>query len=165
MVIDLEALMNGAVDSIPLDTSCDLSDEPLDGAFFPSPVQVRGEIANHAGVVTLDAVVSFTLSYDCDRCAAPTEKTMRVPMYHTLLRELSNDADWEDYIVVPDLQLDLTALVREDVLLSLPTKLLCKEDCQGLCPTCGKNLNDGPCGCKKEIDPRLEGLLSLLDES
>ncbi|MBQ5968619.1 MAG: DUF177 domain-containing protein [Clostridia bacterium] len=164
MVVDLEALMNGAVDSIPLDTAEDLSAEPLGGAAFAAPVRLRGAITNQAGIVTLCADAAVSLGFDCDRCAAPTVTTLHVPMRHTLLRALSNDADWEDYIVVPDLRLDLTALVREDVLLALPTKLLCRDDCRGLCPACGKNLNDGPCGCKKEIDPRLEGLLSLLDE-
>ncbi len=46
----------------------------------------------------------------------------------------------------------------------LDGKPLCKEDCKGLCPTCGKDLNEGPCGCKKELDPRLAVLAKLLDK-
>ena len=165
MVIDLEALMNGGERLRVLDCTFDFSDRaPSETASFASFVRVRGEITNTAGVVTLDATAAFTLSFDCDRCAAQVERELSVPMQHTLLRELSNDADWEDYIVVPDFQLDLEALTSEDVLLSIPSKLLCRSDCKGLCPRCGANLNDGACGCKKEIDPRLEGLLSLLDE-
>ena len=67
------------------------------------------------------------------------------------------------YILVPDGKLDLSQLALEDVFLSLPSKLLCSEDCKGICPQCGKNLNEGPCDCKKEIDPRLAALLDLLD--
>ena len=63
----------------------------------------------------------------------------------------------------PDGKLDLSQLALEDVFLSLPSKLLCKEDCKGICPQCGKNLNEGPCGCKKEVDPRLAALLDFLD--
>ena len=52
---------------------------------------------------------------------------------------------------------------EEDVVLNLPSKVLCKDDCKGLCPQCGKNLNDGPCDCKEPVDPRLAGLLELLN--
>ena len=59
--------------------------------------------------------------------------------------------------------LDLTEALREQVLLELPMRPLCKPDCLGLCPVCGKNLNEGPCDCVKEtIDPRLAGLKDLL---
>ena len=49
-------------------------------------------------------------------------------------------------------------------ILDMETKFLCKEDCKGLCPSCGKNLNLGPCGCRKEIDPRFAVLEQLLDK-
>ena len=56
--------------------------------------------------------------------------------------------DLEDvYIVVEDLRLDLDELMLSDILLSLPSKMLCRQDCAGLCPHCGKNLNDGSCDC------------------
>ena len=164
MIIDLEGLMNGGVEELPIDAALDFSDDARSGAVpFTTPVQLLGAITNRAGIVSLDATASFRIAFDCDRCARRTEKNMQVSMRHTLLRELSNDKDWEDYIVVPDLQLDLAQLAREDIILALPSKLLCKEDCKGLCPQCGANLNDAPCQCKKEIDPRLEALLSLFD--
>ena len=62
-----------------------------------------------------------------------------------------------------DSALDLSDLLREELLLFFPTKMLCKPDCKGLCCKCGKNLNDGPCDCQKDVDPRLESLLQLLD--
>ena len=53
----------------------------------------------------------------------------------------------------------LYALLRDDILLELPTKFLCKPDCKGLCSQCGQNLNLGDCGCnQRRIDPRLEVL-------
>ena len=63
-----------------------------------------------------------------------------------------------------DGMIDLAPLVRELSLLSLPTKVLCREDCLGLCQECGANLNDGDCGCAPdEIDPRLAALQQLLN--
>ena len=64
-------------------------------------------------------------------------------------------------------RLDLGEVMREQVLLGLPLKPLCREDCRGLCPHCGKNRNAGPCGCTPEEeagDPRLEPLRKLFDK-
>ena len=60
---------------------------------------------------------------------------------------------------------DAGELVREDIILSLPYRFLCREDCKGLCPVCGKNLNTGSCGCRSgKVDPRLEILKKLIDD-
>ena len=59
---------------------------------------------------------------------------------------------------------DLEDIVRTVFVLNLDSKLLCKEDCKGLCPQCGKNLNDGPCNCRKELDPRFAALKQLLEK-
>ena len=60
--------------------------------------------------------------------------------------------------------IDLTAAVRENLLAELPMKATCREDCRGLCPHCGHNLNLGECGCRcREVDPRLASLGKLLE--
>ena len=60
--------------------------------------------------------------------------------------------------------LDLDELFTTALVLSMDSKHVCSEDCKGLCPTCGTDLNQGPCGCRKEIDPRLAALAQLLDK-
>ena len=77
---------------------------------------------------------------------------------------MQNENDDDDYIVVKNRVLDLQELVNEEVSLNLPTKILCSDDCKGLCPQCGANLNVSKCDCKKDVDPRLSALLQLLDE-
>lgn len=70
----------------------------------------------------------------------------------------------EDYLVLPDGALDLDEVCEGDIFLELPSKFLCRPDCKGLCPVCGKDLNEGQCQCDtKRIDPRLEVLKKLLD--
>ena len=67
------------------------------------------------------------------------------------------------YFVNDDGWLNLQQPLREQVLLALPIKLFCRPDCKGLCPECGANRNDGPCGHEEApIDPRLAALRSLL---
>lgn len=58
--------------------------------------------------------------------------------------------------------LDLTEVLRQDVLLELPVHVLCKEDCRGLCPECGTNLNESTCNCGRDLDPRWSSLTNLL---
>ena len=70
----------------------------------------------------------------------------------------------DEMILVQDFKLDLYELVYTEVVLAMPSKHLCTKDCKGLCFKCGKNLNDGPCGCAtKEVDPRLKALAELLE--
>ncbi len=164
MLIDLQSLLEGGCERVSLDESFDFSAQALDGVFpFTTPVRVRGDIVNRAGIVTMHAAAEGTMRFVCDRCAATAERQLCVPMEHILVSELQSEDDADRYILVSDGKLDLSQLTLEDVFLSLPSKLLCSEDCKGICPQCGKNLNEGPCGCKKEIDPRLAPFLDFLN--
>ena len=74
------------------------------------------------------------------------------------------DEENDDYIETPDYQLELDDLAISDILLELPSKFLCNDDCKGLCQNCGKNLNKGECDCSKSnVDPRLDILKQLID--
>ena len=68
-------------------------------------------------------------------------------------------------MVVPEERLDLDQLLTEDILLDMPSKFLCRPDCKGICPVCGKNRNLEDCSCQqREVDPRLAALQSLLED-
>ena len=134
------------------------------GDCFREPVSADINVKNHAGVVVLTASVRFKYYYECDRCTVKSEKDFAYIFRHILVTSLSDESG-DDYIEAPDYKLDTGSLLRDDILLELPSKLLCKEDCKGLCPKCGKNLNEGDCGCStREIDPRLAALRALLSE-
>lgn len=106
--------------------------------------------------------VKFVLDLVCDRCLKQFRQEYTMHFEHILVQKLNSDND--DYLVCADGVLDLEDTVRTDVLLELPGKVLCSEDCKGLCCQCGKNLNEGSCTCeKKQIDPRLAVLSQLLD--
>ena len=101
----------------------------------------------------------------CDRCATDFTQDVEIPIDVVLVEELANE-DSEDEWVFP-LEADtadLDDIVRTVFVLNMDSKLLCKPDCQGLCCRCGKNLNDGPCGCRKEPDPRFAALQQLLNK-
>ena len=84
--------------------------------------------------------------------------------YETLLAiELANGESDDIVELNQDGELELDELMREVFLLEMDTKNLCSEDCKGLCPGCGADLNREPCRCKKEIDPRWAKLAQLLE--
>lgn len=165
MTFDLEPIFNNIDAVLPVDYSMDFSDVSLNGTTpFCTPICVKGEFCNRAGIVSVLVTASFKMSLFCDRCATPMEKSFTVPVEHVLVTQL-NDESNDELICLDSFRFELDELVSDDIFLSMPTKFLCKDDCAGLCPTCGQNLNDGPCSCKKPVDPRLAGLLQLLDNS
>ncbi len=164
MFIALESLFNGGIDEIILQYEFDFSEECVNGVFpFTTPVLLNGKISRNAEIVSVDAVINFALEIVCDRCAEATRLDFSIPMNHILVHQV-NDDDTDDYIIVSDMKLEIKELTLEDIYLALPSKFLCSEDCKGVCPSCGVNLNVQSCSCKKEIDPRLESLLSLFDD-
>ena len=113
--------------------------------------------------MSLSARAKFSATVVCSRCAESFKKDFQVEIEHLLANNLINE-DNDEYIVVENSMLDLSSLICEDVIFSLPLRFLCDEECKGLCSRCGKNLNNGPCDCKKEVDPRMAALLSLLED-
>ncbi len=129
---------------------------------FPKPVKADVLVRNRAGLVTLEADVEIEVVFNCDRCTANTTRVLTYHFEHILVPSLSGESG-DDYIEAPEYSLEVEELLKDDIFLEFPVKLLCREDCRGLCPRCGKNLNDGECGCNKnEPDPRLAALKALL---
>lgn len=164
MLLQCRSLFMGEVNRLPIDTELDFSQVEFQGMHpFSEPVRVVGEITVRAGVVQLAAHATFVFHGRCDRCLSSFERTYDVPLEHTLVATLEDEEN-DDYILLDQYQLDLADLTMADILLELPYKNLCREDCQGLCPMCGKNLNEGLCGCtRKSVDPRLAVLGQLLE--
>lgn len=114
-----------------------------------------------------------TLEVECSRCAEPFRIPVDAPFDLVYLPQVENAGEGEREIGDEDLNtsyyrrdaIDLGDLLREQFYLALPMKPLCSEDCKGLCPECGTNLNRGTCDCKPAWeDPRLAPLKDLLDD-
>ena len=163
MILDLEPIFNNEGMVKEFSYELDLSEQELSGVKpFSTPVRVSGSVGNHTGVVELSAKAEFVLDMDCDRCAKPIKLALTADVFHTLVTSLNDEAN-DELLLIHALRFDLDPLVTEDIFLELPSKFLCSEDCKGVCPKCGKDLNTGSCSCEKEIDPRLAALKQLLD--
>lgn len=164
MLLGLSKVIDHPGASIPFSTSVDLRDLVY-GACCPvdEPVEASGVVRNTAGVLLMTGQLHTTIHGVCDRCAEAFSAKVEFPIDVVLVTELT-DEDNEDEGVFPlegDCA-DLEDIVRTVFVLNMDSKLLCKPTCQGLCCRCGKNLNDGPCGCQKEPDPRFAALQQLL---
>ena len=160
MQIKLEQIFNNDGASKDIDFSFEPDYSLADDFRLLTPVSFKGFIKNSAGVVSLSGKAQFSASAICCRCAEEFRQDFSVSIDHLLTDKLNNE-DNGDYILVENSELDLSALICEDIIFSLPTKLLCREDCKGLCSQCGKNLNEGACDCKKAVDPRWAALSEL----
>ena len=164
MLLGLSKIIDCPGASVPFSISVDLSDLRY-GISYPvsEPVRAQGVVRNTAGVLLMKGNVTTTIHGICDRCAAPFSRDIDFPIDAVLVTELSSEENEDEWVfpLVGD-SADLDDIVRTVFVLNLDSKLLCKDDCKGLCCRCGKNLNDGPCTCEKEIDPRWAALKQLL---
>jgi len=164
MLLDVKKLFEQEGEELPFQFEMDLSDIEISQVYpFISAIQISGKVKNIEQTVYLTAQVDFDFNIPCDRCADDVRTQYHNTFSHPLIMQM-NEEDQDTYILVQDGKLNLTELLRADILLALPTKYLCKEDCKGLCPICGVNLNSQSCQCKQhQIDPRLEVLKQLID--
>ena len=163
MLIDVKPILNTPGGERTFRFELDLSDMEFGGRYpISRPVIVEGVVRNRAELLSLDLTASTTLDAVCDRCGKAFLQDKTVSCSYILAEELQNE-DSDEIVLLEDGQVDAGELARETFILEMDTKTLCSEDCKGLCPRCGADLNLGPCSCKKETDPRLAVLAKLLE--
>ncbi len=121
--------------------------------------------------LTASGNIEFFSILTCSRCLTKFQKDIRIPLHLIYLPSEGESGEEKRQLKSGELEVgfyrgnefDVYQLMKEQVFLHLPIKMLCSEACRGLCPTCGKNLNDGLCACEREvIDERMEKLKELL---
>jgi uncharacterized protein len=160
--VDLRQLARG-----PVETRGELpADDPaLSGisVILGEPVVVRGRMqATGEGRFYWQASVRTVIAGECRRCLAPVRVPVELQLGALFSKEPGAEDDPDTYPVAPDATaIDVRPAVREELLLALPQYVVCREDCRGLCPQCGKDLNAGPCDCAPTpTDPRWKDLAS-----
>jgi uncharacterized protein len=160
MYLDCSAIFNSPGLTIPFDYALP---QHYDTLPFAQPPQITGQMRNKTGVVELTGRVEVHLNVVCDRCAEPVTLTIQVSIWHTMVNTRESEKS-DELILVQGERFLLDELVWEDIVLNMPTKLLCRSDCKGLCPCCGANLNESSCNCKPAGDPRWEALQELMSD-
>ena len=166
MLLDLKKIIHQPGGVVPFETSLDLSQMEFGGSMpLTEPIHAVGQVRNTAGVLVMTGELTTRLHGECDRCAKPFERDFAVSLEAVLVTELENE-DYDDpwTFELDGDQADLDDILTTAVVLNMDSKLLCSEDCKGLCPKCGADLNLGPCDCKPEVDPRLAVLQQFLNK-
>lgn len=163
MLLDVKPILRDPGTRLPFRFTMDLSDLEFSGRHPVSqPVTVEGEAYSSADVLHLDLTARTTLDAVCDRCGKAFSQDKEVP-YSCMLAQELQDEDNDEIVLLEQDKVDVGELARTAFILGMDTKTLCSEDCKGLCPRCGADLNLGPCSCGKETDPRLAVLAKLLE--
>ena len=164
MMIEMGYLFNRKGSSLPVElveTIDDVKDYP-DVVEFVEPVRIEGTLKNEDDVFVLDAMGKTTVLMECSCCLAPVRKELSFEIKERFAHTGRDDEETETF--TGD-QIDLADYVKRGIIGELPMRVECREDCKGLCPICGKDLNDGDCGCDRTIrDPRFESLRALFND-
>ncbi len=165
MQLDLKQVFQREGFALPLNIEFDFSGEEIYGAFpISKPVVISGTVENQASVVVLRYRAEVEYTRECDRCLDLSTTEYELEYEHVLTAEIQ-DEETDELIYIPDFQLDFEEMAKEDIILDMPTKHLCRQECKGLCPKCGCNLNHGECSCEmSEPDPRLAALRQLITD-
>jgi uncharacterized protein len=135
-----------------------------------APMRVSGRVAQSRGKVVVAGKLETRVNVDCDRCLRyvdlPVQTEFSLEYVTTEAYEATSAAELTDedleLSVFDGESIDVDELVREQLLLTLPTRVLCEETCKGLCPICGADRNTAECDCAaNDIDPRWQALTEL----
>lgn len=110
-------------------------DIQIEGAKFIQPIRVRAQVSKVNKTVLVDLNLDTVAQADCSRCLSTTKQSLNKNIF------LNYSFD------KPNWQIDLSPEIREEIIIDFPLKPLCRPDCKGLCPKCGKNLNEDECNC------------------
>ncbi len=165
MIIDLREFFAGQ--KPPLECNYSFNPKSYNNLYTgeENTIEVSATIENIDGRVVLSATLNCELASSCDRCLEPVELTLTVPVLKTLIfEETEQDDTLDDYYVAKTKEVDLDKLFTDEMLLYFPSKVVCSEDCNGLCSVCGNKKSDG-CSCEnRETDSRFDVLKQLLEE-
>jgi uncharacterized protein len=148
--------------------------QPDDAYRIVAPVDLAFDVHKDKDKFRLVGTAKTELELGCSRCLEPFRLVVDAPFDIRYLPFSEASSEPEREVEEEDLetsyyrddQIDLNELLREQFYLALPMKPLCEENCRGLCPQCGTNLNVGSCGCAPTWeDPRLAGLKALKRDS
>jgi uncharacterized protein len=163
MKYDLTQLLSQRINEIEVDTTFTFTkDDDLlkNEGFTVNPIEVSGSIMSDGRRMTLDVKYTSTWQYLCSRCLEETDYVVAGEIKRSIVKD-GNDGD-DGIVVVESTVIDLYDVIYNDIVLNLPGQVICDDECKGLCPDCGINLNSGDCKCSQEvIDPRLAKLKNL----
>lgn len=127
---------------------------------FSKPIVLDCSLQLKDGIVSLDGTIDTELELTCFRCLEKFKYRLQLELHEKFTNNIDNED--ESIIFIDSDKIDITDVVKNNIIMALPLNRLCKENCKGLCQVCGTNLNLSKCTCEVvDIDPRLAKLQDL----
>ena len=165
MKLNLREIIEVPGGSVPFELELDTERLFTDSIVaYPHAPRAEGRIFNEAGVLTLEGELTAEMVCVCDRCGEQFPSVKEMSLSATVVEEDDDNQDDPELFFLDGDSVEIDEIVTTLYILDMETKFLCREECKGLCPQCGKNLNAGPCSCRKQMDPRFAVLEQLLDK-
>lgn len=164
-VLDVQQLKKTRGERVNVSISEQLPSLPVEDVTPATEAGYELTMTNIGGTITVEGTVTFGLRVHCNRCLAefhqPVENRFQEIYYD---REQPHPGGREaDWIPFSGDEIDIMPEVVQNIVVNMPMRFICREDCRGLCPVCGIDLNNGQCNCRQDnVDPRLAKLKDLL---
>ena len=162
--MNLSSILNGKRQTLNIEAGFETMELKNDqGLHYLSPLIINGIIRKTSDSIGMNLNIKTKVAVPCSRCLEEAEYPIDMEAEVVLLTE--DTVSWEDeydsFIIEND-EIDLIDIATLEILQEILVQPLCGEDCQGICPSCGKNLNTEECNCEKETDSRFDILKELL---
>lgn len=167
MRIDITEIagIEGARIEVSEDIPAKSLDDGIAGIKIEGDVRVFLKITYTEGKIHAEGTASGIYTTRCARCLEDIRRDFTVELDEYFESRREHAAGDDGYYSYEGITLDLTGFLRDEILLSFPSVVLCDDNCKGICPDCGKNLNKGGCDCvKDDIDIRMEKLKDFFKE-
>lgn len=144
--------------------------DKFDTGYEELPIANKSDLTLHItslgnGKLTVSGDMSFTFDGSCSRCLQPVSFDVPISFEYSVVKpDGFHEVDEDEQLFMNGYEMDTETLINNELIMSLPMKVLCKETCKGLCPVCGKNLNEGECGCDTFVpDPRMAAISDIFN--
>ncbi len=159
LIIDVPAELFAPAESLSFEGTYEIGEFEFgpDTYVAAQPLRWSALVTNVGGALLVSGSIEGVVATECSRCLGEVEYDIAGELEGYLIipgeSDAPEDMDEDEFDYLPETnQLDFEPILKAAVLVDLPYVPLCSDDCKGLCPKCGSNLNDGPCGCSPEAD-------------
>lgn len=168
MVIDVSSILKEFGGSIAVSGEIAFGDTDFLGELyhFNKPIKISGSISNNGQSLSFKADCRGEMQTRCARCMKDIDVGVSFSVDELLAQDNGTVSEDSDIILFEGSTVDIDDIVMNSFLMNISGKYLCSEDCKGLCPVCGADLNEGECGCERDtIDPRWAALAELIKDN
>ncbi|MDO5724765.1 MAG: DUF177 domain-containing protein [Tissierellia bacterium] len=164
MILDLTEFLRDDVKDANYDFTLENLPEELQDLGIHLPLQYHIYVYKIANILEVETNVDLRYTCYCNRCLKKLSRSMNLSLESTYpldseLIDFYEEDPNSDLLILDNNKIDTTKLVRDIIVSKMPMREICSEDCKGLCPKCGADLNKEECNCDDfTIDPRLEAL-------